>query len=101
MLRYEHPLSSYAQKVKIVLRGKGLDSTAGLPKTIGTGRRDGPLAQADPRAAVPVLADGAVTLSGSRVIRADIEETGAGSGPPAAERPAGSPVGPPSTGDTR
>ncbi len=32
MLLYEHPLSSYAQKVKIALREKGLDLTASLPR---------------------------------------------------------------------
>lgn len=74
MLLYEHPLSSYAQKVKIALREKGLDFTAALPEDFGTGRREGPFAEANPRAEVPVLVDGAVTLFESTVILEYIEE---------------------------
>ncbi|GJD79474.1 glutathione S-transferase family protein [Methylobacterium gregans] len=74
MLLYEHPLSSYAQKVKIALREKGLAFTAELPVDFGTGRRDGPFAEANPRAEVPVLVDGAVTLFESTVILEYIEE---------------------------
>ncbi len=33
MLLYEHPLSSYAQKVKIALREKGVPFTAQVPRT--------------------------------------------------------------------
>lgn len=74
MLLYEHPLSSYAQKVKIVLREKGLDFTAKLPEDFGTGRREGPFAEANPRAEVPVLIDGDLTLFESTVILEYIEE---------------------------
>lgn len=74
MLLYEHPLSSYAQKVKIALREKGLDFTAELPEDFGTGRRDGPFAEANPRAEVPVLVDGDVTLFESTVILEYVEE---------------------------
>ncbi|MEE7475852.1 glutathione S-transferase family protein [Methylobacterium hispanicum] len=74
MLLYEHPLSSYAQKVKIALREKGLDFTAERPADFGTGRRGGPLGQANPRAEVPVLIDGDVTLFESTVILEYIEE---------------------------
>ena len=34
MLLYEHPLSSYAQKVKIALREKGLDFQAVTPPAL-------------------------------------------------------------------
>lgn len=39
---YEHPVSSYAQKVKIAQREKGLPFGAEVPEGLGSGRRDGP-----------------------------------------------------------
>lgn len=75
MLLYEHPLSSYAQKVKIALREKGLDFTAALPEDFGTGRRDGPFAEANPRAEVPILVHDGATLFESTVILEYIEES--------------------------
>lgn len=74
MLLYEHPLSSYAQKVKIALREKGLAFQAELPDGFGTGRAEGPLAAANPRGEVPVLIDGAVTLFDSTVILEYLED---------------------------
>ena len=74
MLLYEHPLSSYVQKVKIVLREKGLAFAAELPPDFGTGRDDGPFAAANPRSEVPVLIDGDVTLFESTVILEYLEE---------------------------
>jgi RNA polymerase-associated protein len=74
MLLYEHPLSSYAQKVKIALREKGVAFQAELPDSFGTGRSDGPLAAANPRAEVPVLIDGEVRIFDSTVILEYIEE---------------------------
>ena len=68
MLLYEHPLSSYAQKVKIVLREKGVAFDLELPETFGTGRTDGPFAEGNPRGEVPVLVDGDVTLFESTII---------------------------------
>ena len=68
MLLYEHPLSSYAQKIKIALREKGVPFTAELPERFGTGRDAGPFAAANPRTEVPVLIDGDVTLFKSTVI---------------------------------
>ena len=55
MLLYEHPLSSYAQKVKIALREKGLPFEAQLPDSSGTGQKEGPFVVANPPAEVPVL----------------------------------------------
>jgi len=63
MLLYEHPLSSYAQKVKIALREKGVPFSAELPETFGTGCTQGPFAAANPRHEVPVLIDGDLRLS--------------------------------------
>ena len=74
MLLYEHPLSSYAQKVKIALREKGLNFQAKVPETLGTGRTDGPFAAANPRAEVPVLIDGPTRVFESTVIMEYIEE---------------------------
>lgn len=74
LLLYEHPLSSYAQKVKIALREKGLPFVAELPETFGTGSSDGALAAANPRAEVPVLIDGAARIFESTVILEYLEE---------------------------
>lgn len=74
MLLYEHPLSSYAQKVKIALREKGVAFTAELPESFGTGRADGAFASANPRTEVPVLIDGDVSIFESTVILEYIEE---------------------------
>lgn len=74
MLLYEHPLSSYAQKVKIALREKGVAFTAELPESFGTGSVEGPFAAANPRTEVPVLIDGDVTLFESTVILEYVEE---------------------------
>jgi len=74
MLLYDHPLSSYAQKVKIALREKGIAFEAQLPPDFGTGQPEGPLATANPRAEVPVLIDGATRIFDSTVILEYIEE---------------------------
>ena len=74
MLLYEHPLSSYAQKVKIALCEKGVAFDAELPESFGTGRADGPFADASPRAEVPVLSDGPTRIFESTIILEYIEE---------------------------
>jgi RNA polymerase-associated protein len=74
MLLYEHPLSSYAQKVKIALREKGVAFTAELPESFGTGRTDGPFAAANPRTEVPVLIDDEAAIFDSTVILEYIED---------------------------
>ena len=48
MLLYEHPLSSYAQKVKIALREKGLDFTVETPAALGTGTAGGAICGSTP-----------------------------------------------------
>ncbi|GAA3247591.1 glutathione S-transferase family protein [Sphingomonas yabuuchiae] len=55
MILYDHPLSSYGQKVKIALREKGIAFTRMLPDDFGTGRQDTAFAAANPRTEVPVL----------------------------------------------
>ncbi len=75
MILYEHPLSSYAQKVKIALREKGVQFERSLPEDFGTGRRDTPFAAANPRTEVPVLQlDGWTAIFDSTVILEYIEE---------------------------
>ena len=74
ILLYDHPLSSYAQKVKIALREKDIAFRAELPASFGTGRDDGAFAAANPRTEVPVLIDGDVTIFDSTIIMEYIEE---------------------------
>jgi stringent starvation protein A len=74
LLLYEHPVSSYAQKIKIALREKSVPFTAEVPETLGTGRTDTPFVAANPRAEVPVLIDGPVRIFESTVILEYIEE---------------------------
>ena len=75
MLLYEHPLSSYAQKVKIALREKSVAFEVEIPESLGSGRTDGQFAAANPRAEVPVLVDGATRLFDSTIILEYIEES--------------------------
>jgi RNA polymerase-associated protein len=74
LLLYEHPVSSYAQKVKIALREKGVPFEAEVPEDLGTGRTDTPFAAANPRAEVPVLVDGTTRVFASTVIMEYVEE---------------------------
>lgn len=74
MLLYEHPLSSYAQKVKIALREKGLDFRAETPAAIGTGEAGGAFAAASPRNEVPALIDGQAHIFDSTIILEYLED---------------------------
>ena len=75
MILYDHPLSSYAQKVKIALREKGVAFERRLPEDFGTGRRDTAFAHANPRGEVPVLLpDDGAPIFESTVILEYIEE---------------------------
>lgn len=75
MLLYEHPLSSYAQKVKIALREKGQPFEVQVPADLGSGHATGPLAQANPRVEIPLLIDGPdVQIFESTIILEYIEE---------------------------
>ena len=67
MRLYDHPLSFYAQKVKIALREKGLAFEAVLPDDFGTGRRDTPFAAANPRGEVPTLVVDGATVFESKI----------------------------------
>lgn len=65
---YDHPLSPYAQKVKIALREKGLAFEATMPGGLGAGGAAGDFVGASPRAEVPALADGEVRVFDSTII---------------------------------
>jgi len=71
---YEHPLSPYAQKVKIALREKGLDFELALPGGLGAGGAGGQFAEANPRAEVPALIDDETAVFDSTIILEYIED---------------------------
>ena len=71
---YEHPLSPYAQKVKISLREKGVDFALALPDGVGVGGAGGEFLAANPRAEVPALIDGDVRIFDSTIILEYIED---------------------------
>ena len=74
MLLYEHPLSSYAQKVKIALREKGLDFKVETPPALGSGKADGVFAAASLRNEVPALIDGDAQIFDSTIILEYLED---------------------------
>ena len=71
---YDHPLSPYAQKVKIALREKGLAFEAPLPGGLGAGGASGDFVEASPRAEVPALVDGEVRVFESTIILEYLED---------------------------
>ena len=71
---YEHPLSPYAQKVKIALREKAVAFEVALPGGLGAGGAGGDFIRANPRAEVPVLIDGDVEIFDSTIILEYIED---------------------------
>lgn len=71
---YEHPLSPYAQKVKIALREKGLAYETRLPQGMGAGGAAGEFVEANPRAEVPALVDGEVRVFDSTIILEYVED---------------------------
>jgi glutathione S-transferase len=74
MLLYEHPLSSYAQKVKIALREKGVTFDVETPTGLGAGTAGGAFAAASPRNEVPALIDGAARVFDSTIILEYLED---------------------------
>jgi len=71
---FDHPLSPYAQKVKIALREKGVDFETVTPTGIGIGGAAGEFVAANPRAEVPALVDEDVRIFDSTIILEYIEE---------------------------
>ena len=75
MILFEHPMSSYAQKVKIALREKGVAFDAVVPEDLGRGKDGTVLAAANPRGEVPVLlVDAQTPIFESTVIMEFIED---------------------------
>jgi glutathione S-transferase len=74
MLLYEHPLSSYAQKVKIALREKGLKFDVETPNALGSGSSGGDFAAASLRREVPTLIDGDARIFDSTIILEYLED---------------------------
>src|SRR3954469_11296872 len=71
---YDHPLSPYGQKVKIALREKGVPFETVSPGGLGAGGAAGAFAEANPRAEVPTLVDGEVSVFDSTVILEYLED---------------------------
>src|SRR3954468_13019986 len=69
---YEHPVSPFAQKVKIALAEKGVEFEPRMPDLF-TGS-DAAFAAANPRQEVPALVDGDVTVFDSTVILEYVED---------------------------
>lgn len=73
MLLFDHPLSPYAQKVRIMLREKGLAFEARLPDGLGSGVDTGYSSQ-NPRLEVPSLIVGNTALFDSTIILEYLED---------------------------
>ena len=69
---YEHPLSPYAQKVKIALAEKGLPFESRLPDLLGGNL--GEFLPVNPRLEVPALVDGDVAVFDSTIILEYLED---------------------------
>jgi len=69
---YEHPLSPYAQKVKIALREKGVAFEPRMPDLLGGGDTD--FQAANPRREVPALVDDQTAIFDSTIILEYIED---------------------------
>jgi glutathione S-transferase/RNA polymerase-associated protein len=72
VLLYEHPLSPYAQKVKIALREKRVEFDARIPDLFSGGDRE--FLAANPRQEVPALVDGDAAIFDSTIILEYLED---------------------------
>lgn len=71
---YEHPLSPYAQKVKIALYEKGIPFEAETPNFLGDAEANREFVSSSPRHEVPSLIDGDTTVFDSTVILEYLED---------------------------
>ena len=71
---YEHPLSSYAMKVKIALAEKGIEFEAIVPPGMMDGTTAGAFVQASPRAEIPALVDDDTQVFDSTIIMEYLED---------------------------
>ncbi|HEY5336844.1 MAG TPA: glutathione S-transferase family protein [Rhizomicrobium sp.] len=74
LIVYEHPLSPYAQKVKIALDEKGIAYEPRMPTAIGSGQPDTAFLKSNPRGEVPSLIDGDLSIFDSTIILEYIED---------------------------
>jgi glutathione S-transferase len=72
---YEHPLSPYAQKIRILLREKNLPFESRLPGRLGRSADNPELAELNPRLEVPALVHEGQTIFDSTIILEYLEET--------------------------
>lgn len=73
MLLYDHPLSPYAMKVRIMLREKGIAFDAVVPDGLGTGADSG-FSSTNPRLEVPALVAEGHTICDSTIILDFVDE---------------------------
>ena len=73
MILYDHPLSPYAQKVRIMLREKKQKFEAVIPDELGSGQDRG-YSRHNPRLEVPALAVNGTTLFDSTIILEYLED---------------------------
>lgn len=71
---FDHPVSSYAQKVRIALREKDIPFDFKTPDGLGTGQDNEAFLNANPRLEVPALVDGDFKIFDSTVILQYIED---------------------------
>jgi glutathione S-transferase/RNA polymerase-associated protein len=69
---FEHPLSPYAQKVKLALYEKGIPFETRMPNLFGEAERE--FVESSPRREVPSLIDGDVTVFDSTIILEYLED---------------------------
>jgi glutathione S-transferase len=71
---HNHPVSSYAQKVRIALREKNTPLDHAVPANLGTGQDNADLSAANPRQEVPALVDGSTRIFDSTIILEYLED---------------------------
>ncbi|MSQ59068.1 MAG: glutathione S-transferase family protein [Betaproteobacteria bacterium] len=71
---YEHPLSSYAMKVKIALMEKRIEFQPIVPDGMMTGAANAAFVEASPRAEIPALIDGDTEVFDSTIIMEYLED---------------------------
>lgn len=71
---HDHGASSYAQKVRLALREKGIPFDKKTPEGLGGGHRISGLAEANMRMEVPALEDGDFKIFDSKVILGYLED---------------------------
>lgn len=71
---YDHPVSSYAQKVRMALRHKNIPFDRETPQNMGTGQANQAFSSANPRMEVPALIDGDAKIFDSTTIVMYLED---------------------------